>query len=277
MFFLGLASSAYGASENFLVYPIRQEVIINPGENKDVFFTIANNLATDSSFLIGLENLSQVKSRGGKDSSALNSVVQFTTFDSGPVRIGKGQKIKIPIRISIPAGVTPGGYYGVVTVTNQSDSLGQTKISSAVGSALFVRVSGKVTEKGEIVNFGLSGKNFIFGNPPLNFQTTFSNTGNIYLNPYGLLEIKNILGQRVKILEYKPWSVLPGASVMKVVSLPNHSLWGYYQAHLYLNLGYENKVWQRTVSFFVVPWWLLALVLVVLVGLIIFFKLKLKK
>jgi len=272
-----LIGSVLGASESFSIYPTKQEVRVSPGENKDISLTIANNFNTDSDFLIGLENLIQNKDVAKDKPVTLNNLNGLISFESGPIHIAPGQKIKIPLKISIPANVTPGGYYGIVSVTGQNNSGGQTKISSALGSVIFVRVSGQVTEKGRVESFGLLGNRLIFGSPPIDFQTSFTNDGNIFLNPYGLVEIKNIFGQRVKVLEFKPWSVLPRSSQMAETSYQRHSLLGYYRAQLYLNLGYANKIEQKTVSFLVIPWWLLVATLVIIVGLITFFKIKLKR
>ena len=58
-----------------------------------------------------------------------------------------------------------------------------------------------------ISNFSVD-KSF-YTQPNIIFKTLFENSGNIYLNPYGLLKIENIIGSKVDEIKIDPYFVMP--------------------------------------------------------------------
>ncbi len=105
---------------------------------------------------------------------------------------------------------------------------------------LFVKIDGQINESGQVSKFILKNKMLSFLPAQPDFDITFINEGNIYLNPYGLIKIKNIFGQVKEEIILPPAFVLPHSQRIRTVyGLEKYHL-GRYQAVLYLNRGYEK-------------------------------------
>ncbi|MFH0853701.1 MAG: hypothetical protein V1853_04835 [bacterium] len=132
-----------------------------------------------------------------------------TWFDlpTGPVTLGAGERIVIPITINPPADAEPGGHYVTVffgTEPPDTTGSGSVSIGTKLGSLFLLRVFGDVEEAGTIVEFLTEDGATSFNHLPVTLFTRFQNTGNIHLRPAGNITIKNILGGETAVLEFNP-------------------------------------------------------------------------
>ena len=176
---------------------------------------------------------------------------------------------------------------------------------------VFVSVPGTVKENMTLQKFGAytsenngvtGGYTFIATNgTPKMVAYALKNEGNVFESPAGNITIKNMFGRQVADITTNPNSSLAligqtrlFASCIKTVqqdiefrggtskntSCIDPGLWpGRYTAHLdvfYGQNGNESKEITATAVFWILPWWFIILFLIVL-GLAIYFGLKLQR
>lgn len=186
----------------------------------------------------------------------------------------------LPVVIKVPANAAPGGYYGVVRFTATAPELEDTgvSLSASLGSLILLRVNGAAKEGLEIAEFSVNdgGKSStLFEATPITFVERLKNTGNIHEQPAGQISITDMFGNKVGAVNVNlpPRNILP-ASIRKFEQkldssvIGNKMLFGRYTANLLVTYGSNKQTVSSSVVFWVIPWRLIA---TVVVGLIVAF------
>lgn len=264
---------------DFVLEPGKAEVFVNPGETVTRYISVTSRIAEESNFQIVIEDF-----KGSDDPNAPvvllgnergpYSLKDFLNPEIDAFSLKLGEKITIPVELSIPADTPPGGYYGAVIVSNtnrdltegqSADAQGQTQVISRVGVLFLVRVNGEVTEAGSLEDFKLLGPESSFRqSPPTGFEVLFRNSGNVHLVPHGKITVTNLIGTIVDSLPVDAYFALPDALRYREVpwDSPRFML-GRYVAELEFYKGYGDDIESRTISFWVLP---LRIVIPVLIG-----------
>jgi hypothetical protein len=275
------------ASQNdFVLEPGKMEIFVNPGDNLTRTITVTNRVSTPVKFKIETEDFKGstdpdmavvlMGSEKGPNSFKDNLVPEVTEFTLGP-----GEKINVPIKISIPLTAQPGGFYASVLVSNKpsidetnaaTDQVqGKTTIVSRVGVLFFIRVNGPVEEKGFVEDFYMKNRQALFSKGPYTFEISFQNDGTVHLVPYGLITIKNLFGNNIGSLPVDAYFALPKSIRYREVEWTNSPfLFGRYTATADIHLGYGTGVDSKTVAFWVIPW---KFVIIVLISLLVIISL----
>jgi len=138
---------------------------------------------------------------------------------------------------------------------------------------VYLQVSGKVDEKGEVVNFSLPDKKFFVFKLPEDFVVIFKNQGNTYLKPMGEISIKNIFGSTVADFKVnaKERIIFPDNSqlfdVAKKFDKPPFAF-GLYKAELALKWGERQNDILKSVWFLVFPWKTVLIAVIILLALL---------
>lgn len=187
----------------------------------------------------------------------------------------KEQK-SIPITISVPADASPGGHYGVVRFTGLPPGVESTgvSLSASIGTLFLVKVSGNIVEQANISNMftSQSGKQrWLFETGPVNITEKIQNTGNVHFKPRGTVQVKNMFGRETALFQLNEngGNVLPSSTRRFDQTLNKKFLFGRYTAAADVVYGSNNKIISRTISFWVIPYKLILIVLLAIV-LIIF-------
>ncbi len=282
--FAGMVHAAYPIEKipggeqvfgDFVVGPTKTDVTIKPGQSREVELTVTNRMGSRRVFNLEIED--------AKGSDDPNQAVVLLGDDRGPYslkdyirfpessfELAQGERARIMVTISIPANAQPGGLYGSVLVTTDSlpsDDAEAIKagtkagsvIVSRIGALFFVTVPGDVKKAGFLEKFTTApeGKTF-FNQGPVKFQVLFRNNGTIHLNPSATISIKNMLGEEVGSIVAEPWYSFPQSVRMRELTWNRDYLFGRYTAELSLNRGYDNLVDTAQVTFYVIPWQLVA-------------------
>jgi hypothetical protein len=184
----------------------------------------------------------------------------------------------LSVTIKVPDNASPGSYYGVVRFTAVPPELEGTgvSLSASLGSLIFVRVNGDAKESMGIEEFYASkdGKRgWLFESNPIDFVERLKNTGNVHLQPRGQITIYDMFGNTVTaiIVNQPPHNVLP-ASIRKFeqslgdTELGDRNLFGRYTAELTIAYGEdEQQTITEKVTFWVIPWKLIAGIIVLLI------------
>lgn len=200
----------------------------------------------------------------------------------GPLQTLNLQPKKIEnltVTINIPANAAPGGYYSTIRFTASAPGLegNGVALSASLGALILMRVNGDATEKVSVAEFATVDSNdkptWLFESIPVNFMLRAKNEGNVHEQPVGEAVIKDMFGNtvgQVNInLERK--NVLPGsirkfeAPLDKAV-LGDRMMFGRYTADLTVTYSTSGQKTTATLSFWVIPWKLILIVIVILVG-----------
>ena len=204
------------------------------------------------------------------------------------------ERANIPITITIPKNAQPGAHYGAVLMASGSEEQkgGQVGVTSKLGSLIFVNVSGEIDENARIAEFGFKEKKLWYNYRPVDFFLRFENNGNTNLRPAGNLFIKNWYGRQVASVKVNDpvGSTLPKSTrkyefgwssgqksdkkgfVAEVLKEWHGFAFGKYKATLFLNYGSKNQILSQERVFYVWPWRLMLIALVLL--LVVLFVLR---
>jgi hypothetical protein len=138
------------------------------------------------------------------------SLKSFLKPEISSFRLRQGEQMRLPITITIPKNAEPQGLYGAVAVaaTPADSNPGSIQVTSRLASLFFVRVKGVALENGILQDFNSSR---LLYSDPSSIRFFLQNSGNVYLNPYGLVTVESLLGREVCRQQIVPYFVLPGA------------------------------------------------------------------
>ncbi len=206
------------------------------------------------------------------------------------ITLNPGEKITIPFSVVVPKDAEPGGHFAAIfwsTVPPQGTEGGQVSVGAKIGSLILLKVSGETKEGGGVLEFSANNNQKFFSSLPISFVYRFQNSGSDRVKPEGEIKIRNTFGGTSATLSANEnaGNVLP-SSVRKFevswigegVTIEdgkegffgmaakewNNFTFGRYTAELNLKYGQDNKIANASFSFFVIPWQLLSIILVVL-------------
>lgn len=263
---------------DFVVGPGKFELELAPGQSRTVELMVTNRMGEPKRFKFEFEDTA-----GSVDGS---SAVTLLGAERGPYTLrdflvvpamefdlAHGERARIPITVSLPADAEPGGRYGSVVVSTVSrdadlkpegNALPSSAIVSRIGTLFFVTTPGDIEREGKLASFTTKGQRSFYSKGPVDFTIAYENTGSVHVNPYGELRIRNMFGDEVGYVKLDPWFALPQSLRTREVAWDRELLIGRYTATLSLNRGYDNVIDEATVSFYVIPLKLVALVFFVL-------------
>lgn len=240
----------------------------------------------------GQKKLFQIKVEDFRGSRNPGETIQFMGNEKGPyslkdyvhpeineIVLSHGQRLRLPVEVAIPEDAQPGGLYGAVLISainiegeegdTQEKAAGQMKLVTQLASLFFVRVKGDVLENGFMKDFKTI--NSFYENSPVSFSVLYENNGSVHMSPYGIIEIKNMLGKKIDELQVDPWFVMPDSVRAREIKWNKDLLFGRYTAVISMNRGYQDIIDTKSFSFWVIPWRIILIGFVVLILIIWFF------
>lgn len=266
---------------NMIIGPGKTELLLAPGDTYTIEVTATNSTGEAKIVKFYTEDMAA--------SNDPNTTLEFLGTETGPyslkdyvtpeadtVTLESGQRVRMPVTITIPEDASPGGLYGALMVSSESlpsestaesgTLAGQVNLITRVAVLLFVRIEGDVIESGYLKDF-TSDKGF-YEEGPVTFNITSANDGSVYLSPYGTVEIQDIFGRIIDSREVDPWFVLPGAERTREIAWNSNFLFGKYTATVTLHKGYmntEDSADTKTLSFWILPWKIITVALIALI------------
>lgn len=270
-------------TNDFVLRPSKSELSLNPGETTTRDITVTNRTNRTITFSIVVEDF--VGSHNEEDTVILlgneespYSLKDYIVPEVTSFTLLSGQRITLPITVSVPEGTAGTGLYGAVIISNDAspnddtNTESKTRLVSRLGSLFFVKVGGTADENGSFEDFRVSGpKKLLHENGEFTFEILFKNNGNIHLVPHGVILIKNMFGMIIATLPIDPYFALPDATRFRSISWDGGSLFGRYSITALLSRGYGDIVDERTFSVWVFPWklTLIGLLLIAILGTLI--------
>lgn len=259
------------AANDFVLSPAKVELSLDRGERVVQNLFITNRLGRPALFQVELADV-QGSLDGQQavilleEQKGLYSLKDFLTPAVAEFALEHNQTFSLPVEISLPQALGPGGLYGAVIVSalpqepaaQPAEQASEIAFTGRIASLFFIKVKGQIEEKASLESFQFI-KRSSAGKEALFFSILFRNQGNSHLNPYGVIVIRDIFSRKIDEIEVPPYFALPGALRQQEIPWPKPGLWGRYTASLYLNRGYSDIIDQKTISFWLVSWKIIAI------------------
>lgn len=231
-------------------------------------------------------------------------LASWITVTPGPFALQPGGRVEVPVEIKVPADAPPGGHFAGVLFSSQPpqpEAAGSViSVSAKLGMLVLLRVEGNINEAAAIAEFRTKDNKMTYTRPPVEFVVRVRNQGNVHVRPTGNVTIRNVLGGTTTAISVNPklnavlpssirrfndekdvaWEkALDAAGAVKEISskgLGNFFQevgreWKYfalgpYTASLSLTYGRaNNKLITAETTFWVFPWHILLVSLIVLI------------
>ncbi len=296
------------ASDAVTVSPPLLEIEAAKGDIINQSIKVRNEGADTVTYYISAQKFiaSGEKGRPGFVSTAVEDVdlASWIKFNYDNITIPGGQSVEIPFTITVPNFAGPGGHYAAIflsTLPPESVAAGsQVAIASRIGTLVLLRIAGEVNESAELAEFSAGSDSY--ASLPVDFSVRIKNNGNVHIKPVGAIVIKNMFGSVAGTVAVndKGGNILPdsmrkfdkeenvvwvknskavGATTFwgKYLEEKENYAFGKYTAHLALSYGTAGRKLTAATTFWVIPWHVIAVNLVVLVLFIIAIYLLVKK
>lgn len=165
----------------------------------------------------------------------------------------KGQT-NVEFSITVPSDAEPGTHYGglLFSAREAKEAAANITVVKKVGAIILVG-AGNTNASGSIKQFRTSKK--IYTVTPIQFGSTFKNTGNVHVQPKGQIAIRNLFGKTIgeAHINESAQFVLPGSTRTFESLFNNPWLIGRYTAELIMYYGNPKLEARSVIYFWVIP------------------------
>lgn len=295
------AAPALAETSASLSIPPKKNYVIEPGETVDDTLTI-RNLDSNSPLNLTLRVVDfTFTDDGGTPKLLLDPASEPTTWSLRPylklpqnVIVPAGGSKTVDMQVAIPADRGAGSLYSAIIYSSGSGEGGNVGLSASGVTLAFANIPGIVNENLQLEKFGpyeREKKSFysFSVHEPLTMGFRLKNNGNVTEAPVGSITIKSMWGQEIKMTDLNPNNSLAligqtrtfsscikakehdvdfqGTSA-SATSCISAGLWpGRYTASIELYYGQNGNMTQeitKTIAFWYMPWWFIAVVTAVL-------------
>ncbi len=233
----------------------------------------------------------------GTEREATHDLASWMSVPEGLITINPLDWQTVIININIPKDAEPGGHYAAAFFTpNKIENTGKDGVSVdyKTGSLALLTVTGEARQGGNVKSFTLRGDKSFYEYVPVNMELRVENTGNVHFKPGGMVEIKNIFNKKAGEIAVTDsdsgGNVLPNSTRRydltwekqedkngpqdfwsKVQYEFKHFRCGRYVATASVDLP-QGQAAPHTLSFWIIPWQLLLVVIIGLTLLILLFR-----
>lgn len=196
-----------------------------------------------------------------------NSVGSWIKMSSSLVTLAPNEKKDITFTVSVPPNTPPGDYSGGIIFENTRPNVQQNKnrtvnIISRIGVRIYASVPGAEQLNLEVKNF----KYTVVDNK-LHFSFTADNKGVVNIKPYGMLQIKDILGKTIASIPLNDqFDIITPGDEPVLINIPTNldvPLLNRYTANLAVYYS-PTKSAVASISFMPNPWSMYIVVFIML-------------
>ncbi len=242
---------------------------MDPGEVQQFTIHLTNLSGQDQTFYISKRDIVGVREGGVPIFAQPTSertgyeLSDWVTLDKTEVFIPAAGSENLNFLLTVPNSASPGSHFGGVIVSVEPPEIRSSgaSIGYEVANIISIRISGDANDSARIREF--STTQYIHGKTEVEFVARIENEGNTLVTPTGPLEIYNMVGKQVALLQFNESlaSVYPktaqseGLRTYNLVWQDDGLGFGRYEAILSLVYGDEGRknTISSTVSFWILP------------------------
>jgi hypothetical protein len=264
----------------FRISPVTSEFIIEPGQTEIMNITIENPtsapltaVAIVNDFVAGENEDGEVRPILNEDAPAPRNSFKSLVSPIDRIELEPRERVELEVPISVPEDANAGGYYGIVRFEPaELRDAGNVTLSASVGSIALVRVPGDLTERLDLVQISAAQDNslrsFLTGGD-VSVLIRLRNSGDIHLQPHGLVQIKNMFGDVVASYELNDSSprayILPDTIRRFQDDLEERNWFGRYTIEANIgNMQSGGEPLNARATFWYIPAWALVALFVAL-------------
>lgn len=292
---MALSLCLYPSTTNALTLtPTRFEINGNPGDTLREEMLLINEDDTPQSFYPTYANF---EAQGESGSPAFvepkDGLGTWMRAEFGSVYLAPHQQKIVPFTISIPKDAEPGGHFAVIFWGNSSGSGTGVSVGAKTGILVLLSVNGEVREEAGLLDFKIAGGKFFHSTLPVSFEYRFKNDGGDRIKPVGKITVRDTIFFPTEHLDANPGvgNILPASTRKFTVDWINYERpmdyvtptnfvkkfgsdvyyqWrnfavGLYSANLNVAYGLSGQHVKKTLFFFVFPWQLVLVLIVVFI------------
>lgn len=210
--------------------------------------------------------------------SSLPSTISMKSWTSAvtPFTLKPYDSKQVTVTITPPSIAEAGGHYGVLRFsgTDATAAGNGVAVTVSAGTLLLMRVSGNINEHLSVATFSTTNDNYdhqgLFETAPVHFLTRLTNDGTIHLQPTGSIDITDMFGRPVTSIAVNSDKgyILPNSTRRFESTFNKGWLFGRYTANLSMGYGTTGEALENTITFWVIPYKLIALIIVIILVLI---------
>lgn len=211
---------------------------------------------------------------GGEPDNASYSFAQWVEPIPDITLKSKESRV-ITAEVNVPDNAEAGGHYGVIRFsgTPPGQSPDNVSMSASVGCLVLTRVAGEINESLDLSDLFVAQNDQeggTFERGPVNIVERITNTGNVHLKPVGNAVVKNMFGKTIASLQINNTggNVLPDSTRRFEQTLENKNMLGRYSVEVDMAYGTTGGVLLGNTTFWVIPYKLIILLLVIIALLI---------
>jgi hypothetical protein len=265
-------STTQNSSANSLrVAPVRTDIALDPGASKEITVYAQNLAPTPVQVKAVVSDFEASRDESGQPMVILDdkyaeshSLKRLAKVEPELVTLAPNVRTPVKLKITIPSSARAGGYYGVVrflpaNAIEQDDS--GVAISANLGSLVILKVNGDVEEKMTLASMDVRQNDkaggFFKSNKDIKTVIRFNNEGNIQLQPFGKVQLKDRSGKIIEEHEVNNTdprgNVLPESIRRFEVDLKKVGSFGKYTVEGNFGYGTKGELLTSSASFWVVP------------------------
>lgn len=273
--------------------PTRFEIKGNPGDTLNEETTLINENDKSETFYSSYSNFEAQGETGSPTFVQPKDDLGTWINTDNSVTLGPRQQKTVSFTIKIPKDAEPGGHFAVIFWGTSPGGSSGVSIGAKTGILILLSVNGDVKEQAGLLNFNTTNKQFWYSTLPVSLEYRFRNDGGDRIKPQGTIKIRDTLFLPSDKLDANPGdgNVLPDSTRKIKVNwvkyerpvdyvVPSNFLnkfwdnvsyqWknfavGLYSARLNVTYGSEGEHIKKTAFFFVFPWQLVLIMLIILI------------
>lgn len=271
------------------VFPLVYTYEVKPGDQVADTITLRNETAERVTYTPSVQDFVASDDETGTPKflapgmTVETSLAEWISFSTSSISLEPTEQRRLSFTVAVPTDASAGGYYGGLLFS------GGAGINQKVGVLLLIAVTGDVTQSAELVSFESAAT--ITSRLPVTFSTRIKNTGDIFLQPAGLIQINNMFGGESATLAFNQddGNILPSSTrrfttVWQDEEVPEDTPeiiqewknfgFGRYTANLIIQYGTDDAIISASTTFWIIPWQLLIVATIILIVLIILTRFK---
>ena len=277
-----------GAAQGIEISPALVDLNAERGQTYTVKLKVTNVTAATLVYTSEVNDFTSKDESGapqiliGENLPTSASVVDWVTTEQ-EFTLQSRESRTIVASITIPDDAEPGGHYGAIRFSGRTPELQETGVglSASAGMLMLIRVSGDINESANVASFFTANgdtQSFFFETSPVKFVTRIKNDGNIHVKPIGSIELRDMFGNIVSTIPVNDSksNVLPNSIRKFENEYKSDWMFGLYTANLTLGYGTTGQAITNSITFWVIPYKLVLIVLLALVTLVFIVRRLLK-
>lgn len=264
--------------QTFTVTPPTVSVSLNPGDKSEGTMGVINDSDVPLTFKAEVHDFIVQDNYGTPEILPPNTLINSysaaawmgVTPDVFTIQPGKRQDLNYYIQV--PSTARPGGHYAAVlfvpvTSTGNPQNTGAS-VNGKIGTLFSIAVNGQIKESASVTQF-LANAFQEYG--PVNISAQIKNFGDLHIKPQGYITVSDMLGRQA-ILPLAQYNIFPMAARDYQNTFGTHFMLGRYKAVLSATYGVHNNLpLTATVYFWVFPWKIAVVIILILIALILGF------